>query len=160
MVAQGDYIFFLNNDTEVHPAMLEELWKAIHANSHEVGFWTIKMLGWGRRDVVDNCGCGYSAFGAGYQIGVGEPDESSSGRKMVFGASGGAGCYQKSVLDDIGLFDEDFFYNNEDADLSFRAQLAGYQCHFVPRAKTYHRGSATSGATSDQTIYHIQRNSE
>ena len=158
--AQGDFIFFLNNDTKAHPAILERLYKVIERDPERVGSWAVKMLRWEQSDRIDNCGCGYSSFGGGYQIGTGELDRPFQKSRWVFGPSGGAGCYRRTVLEDIGLFDEDFFYNNEDVDLNFRAQLAGYQCHFVPEAIIYHRGSATGGATSDNTIYHIQRNKE
>jgi hypothetical protein len=160
MVARGDFIFFLNNDTEVHPDMLEELHRVIEIDPADVGSWAVKMLRWDRRDIIDNCGCAYSAFGAGYQAGSGELNDTYLAQEWVFGASGGAGCHRRSLLDEIGMFDEDFFYNNEDVDLSFRAQLAGYRCHFVPKAIVYHLGSATGGATGDKTIYHIQRNIE
>lgn len=159
--ARGKYIFFLNNDTEVDPFMFEELYKMTLQDPPEVGSWAVKMLNWDNRNMIDNLGCGYSAFGTGYQIDAGNLDtKTSTELDWVFGTSGGAGCYRRSVLDEIGLFDEDFFYNNEDVDLSFRAQLSGYRSHYVPRAKVYHRGSATGGATSDKTIYHIQRNKE
>src|SRR5206468_6895299 len=45
----------------------------------------------------------------------------------------------------IGLFDEDFFAYCEDGDLSFRGQLAGYRCLYVPGAVIYHVGSASTG---------------
>ena len=161
MVAQGEYVFFLNNDTESQPDMLAALHRAIQSDSLEVGAWTAKMLHWNDRAVIDNCGCGYSAFGTGFPIGSGEPDGIEFAQSThVFGASGGAGCYRRYVLDEIGLFDDDFFYNNEDVDLSFRQQLAGYRCRYVPDAVVYHRGSATGGAASDRTIYHIHRNKE
>jgi hypothetical protein len=127
----------------------------------QVGAWATKMLRWDQRTVIDNCGCGYSALGSGFQIGSGEEDGPAYSQPMwVFGASGGAGCYRRSVLEKIGLFDQDFLYNNEDVDLNFRLQLAGYRCRFVPNAVVYHQGSATSGATSDKTVYHILRNKE
>lgn len=162
-VANGEYIFFLNNDTEVAATMLDELAKVAVSDPPQVGSWAVKMMRYDKRNVIDNRGCGYSAFGTGYQIGAGQIDDGSeqdNGLEWVFGPSGGAGCYRRSVLDEIGLFDEDFFFNNEDVDLSFRSQLAGYQCHYVPSAVVYHHGSATGGATSDRTIYYIHRNKE
>jgi GT2 family glycosyltransferase len=63
------------------------------------------------------------------------------------------------VLEDIGLFDEDFFAFYEDVDWNLRAQLAGYRCRYVPTAVAYHMGSATIGpGMSDFTRYHIWRN--
>lgn len=160
-VANGEYIFFLNNDTEVDPDMLGELYKAIQNDSQDVGSWTTKLLRWNQRDVIDHCGGGYSVFGTGYQIRKGELDDPTVvENEWVFGASGGAGCYRRSVLDEIGLFDEDFVFNNEDVDLAFRAQLAGYKCHYIAKSIVYHLGAVTYSPMNDNTVYHIHRNKE
>jgi GT2 family glycosyltransferase len=63
----------------------------------------------------------------------------------VFSACAGAALYRKAMLNEIGLFDESLGSYCEDVDLSFRAQLAGYRCRFVPTARVYHRISATGG---------------
>ena len=160
-IARGSYILPLNNDSELEPTALAELDRAVRTDPPDVGFWAVRMRRWHQRDLIDNCGIGYSIFGAGYQIGAGDQDDGAFEEPAwIFGAPGGGACYRRSVLDDIGLFDEDFFYNNEDVDLSFRAQLAGYRCHYVPSVIVYHRGSVTVGPTSDKTVYHIQRNME
>jgi GT2 family glycosyltransferase len=64
------------------------------------------------------------------------------------------------MLDEIGFLDEDFFLYNEDTDLSFRAQLAGWKCVYVPTAIVYHKSHATSGRLSDLHVYHHTRNLE
>lgn len=64
--------------------------------------------------------------------------------EYVFGASGGASLYAVKMLREIGLFDEDFFAYYEDADISFRAQLAGWRVRYTPLAICYHRLSQTS----------------
>ncbi len=43
--------------------------------------------------------------------------------EWVWSPCAGAAAYRRSMPDDIGLFDEDFFAYMEDIDLSFRAQL-------------------------------------
>jgi GT2 family glycosyltransferase len=63
------------------------------------------------------------------------------------------------MLDEIGLFDEDFFANCEDGDLSFRAQLAGYRCLYVPESVVFHMGSATFGKRSPTATRLGTRNS-
>ena len=55
------------------------------------------------------------------------------------------------MLQEIGLFDEDFFAYCEDGDLSFRAQLAGYRCRYVPDAVVYHVGGASTGGKRSET---------
>ncbi len=59
----------------------------------------------------------------------------------------------------MGLFDEDFFANCEDGDLSFRAQLAGYRCLYAPESIIYHMGSATFGKRSPTSVRLGTRNS-
>ena len=61
------------------------------------------------------------------------------------------------MLDDIGLFDEQFFMYCEDVDLAFRAQLGGYRCIYTPKAVVRHRLSASGGGTL--ASYYCGRNS-
>jgi len=76
----------------------------------------------------------------------------------VFGACAGAAIYRRAMLERIGLFDEGFFAYYEDADLSFRAQLAGWRCRYVPEAVVYHRGSATARRIVERALYLKTRN--
>jgi len=66
-------------------------------------------------------------------------------QEYVFGASGVAPAYRRSMLHEIGLFDPDFGSYCEDIDLSWRAQLSGYRCVFAPDSVLYHQVSATGG---------------
>jgi len=66
----------------------------------------------------------------------------------VFGASGGAVCYRRAALRDVGLFDEGYFAYLEDADLAWRLQLCGWRCVVAPQARVRHVYSATSGQGS------------
>jgi GT2 family glycosyltransferase len=64
------------------------------------------------------------------------------------------------MLDEIGFLDEDFFLYDEDIDLNFRAQLAGWKCIYVPSAIAYHLANATSKRLSDLHVYYHTRNLE
>jgi hypothetical protein len=64
------------------------------------------------------------------------------------------------MLDEIGFLDEDFFLYDEDTDLNFRAQLAGWKCVYVPSAVVHHVGNATSRRLSDTHVYYHTRNLE
>ena len=57
-----------------------------------------------------------------------------------------AALYRKSILDEIGVFDENFFAYFEDVDLSWRANNAGYKNVLCPTAKCYHICGASTGA--------------
>lgn len=158
-VAQGEFIAFLNNDTEADPQWLEELHKPLLSHS-EVGSCASKMLFYKRRDLINSTGQIFLSRGEGQDRGWMEPDagqyETSS---FIFGASAGAAIYRRSVLDETGYFDEDFspaYF--EDVDLSFRAQLRGHKCLYVPKALVFHHGRSTLGAFSSHHVYLCERN--
>lgn len=158
--ARGDLLWFLNDDARAATDCLDHLLQAARRFA-DAGSFAPRMLRATQPGVVDNRGIGFSVFGAGYQLGAGEDDDASVTEPyLVFGASGGAALYRRSVLETVGGFDEDFLSHNEDTDLAFRAQLAGYPCWHVPRAVVYHVGAATTPASSDETVYRVQRNME
>ena len=68
--------------------------------------------------------------------------------------------YRTEMLKKIGLFDEDFFLLYEDVDLSFRAQLEGYKCIYVPEAIVYHIGAGSIGDDTPTSVYYSHRNLE
>ncbi len=153
------YVALLNNDTEVHPGWLEALVGA--ANAHpQAGLFASKMVDFDDRRVLDGAGDVLRRSGLPYRLGHGEPDLGQYDEAaFVFGACAGAALYRRGMLDDVGLFDEDFFANCEDGDLSFRAQLAGYRCLYVPGSVVYHMGSATFGRRSQISTRLGTRNS-
>jgi GT2 family glycosyltransferase len=155
----AEYVALLNNDTETDPGWLKALVKAVEAHP-EAGFFASKLVDFYDRRVLDGVGDVLRRSGLPYRRGHGEPDRGQYDEAaFVFGACAGAALYRRSMLDNIGLFDEDFFANCEDGDLSFRAQLAGYRCLYVPGAVVYHMGSATFGKRSPTSTRLGTRNS-
>lgn len=62
--------------------------------------------------------------------------------EFVFGACAAAALFRRELIEDIsledGFFDPDFFAYREDADVAWRAQLAGWRCLYAPSATAYH----------------------
>ena len=138
-------IFLLNNDTELAPDCLEQLVDASLLNSHQ--FFAAKMLSFQNRTLLDGAGDSYLRGGAGYRLGTMEPDGGVyDEQREVFGACAGAALYRRSFFEIVGRFDEDFFAYLEDVDLNLRANRRGLRCLFVPGARVYHVGSATTGS--------------
>jgi GT2 family glycosyltransferase len=155
----AEYVALLNNDTETDPRWLEALVEAADG-SPEAGFFASKLVDFDDRRILDGAGDVLRRSGLPYRLGHGEPDRGQYDEvTFVFGACAGAAMYRRSMLDDVGLFDEDFFANCEDGDLSFRSQLAGYRCLFVPGSVVYHMGSATFGKRSATSTRLGTRNS-
>ena len=158
--SQGEMVILLNNDTEAHPQWLQE----IHNAGREfpaAGSFASKMLLFDDRARIDNCGFALTSAGVTLDRGRGEPDGPQwqiSGK--VFGACGGAAVYRRSMLEEIGFLDPDFFMTYEDVDLSFRAQLAGHECVFVAGAIVYHRYRATMAMYPARQAFFSQRNIE
>jgi GT2 family glycosyltransferase len=145
--ASGEILVLLNNDTEVTPTWLEALLEALDQHP-EAGMATPKVLLWDDRTRLHTTGDYVRINGIPDSRGVWEQDEGQYDQEpYVFGASGVAPAYRRSMLDEIGLLDADYGSYCEDVDLSWRAQLAGYRCVYAPRAVLYHKVSATGKGT-------------
>lgn len=157
--AKGEFIALLNNDAKVDPPWLEELVKAIQT-SPDIGFCASKILIAPQGVKIDTAGDSYTSFGVALKRGHALSKNRYSRPELVFGACAAAALYRRSLFYEIGLFDEDFFCTYEDVDLSFRAQLSGYRCLFVPGAVVHHIGGGTLGQDNHFTAYYGQRNLE
>lgn len=157
--SRGTYIALLNNDAVATPGWLEALVSSIEHNP-SVGFCASKMLLYHHRQVINSAGIIFFTVGTAMDRGWMALDGIPFDRPAyTMGACAGAALYRKSMLDDIGLFDEDFSPAYlEDVDLSLRAQLRGYRCLYVPSAVVYHRLGATLGYKSFTSVYLTARN--
>jgi GT2 family glycosyltransferase len=156
---KSKYIALLNNDAVPDHLWLEKLVDVMDRHP-EAGFAASKMVFEKDRKTIDRAGDAYTTAGAGLLRGRGEPVDKYDNEEWVFGACAGAALYRTEMLRDIGLFDEDFFILYEDVDLSFRAQLKGYRCHYTPEAVVYHKGSGSIGHDSSLSVYYSHRNLE
>lgn len=146
--ARGRYLVLLNNDTEADVGWLEEVVAAFERHP-SAGMVASKMLLFDKRDVFHTAGDFYSVDGLPGNRGVWQKDEGQYDvEEYVFGACGGSAAYRRSMLGEVGLLDEAFFYSCEDVDLAWRAQLAGWRCVYAPRAVVYHKLSATGGGAT------------
>jgi len=143
--AHGDIIVLLNNDTEATPQWLEEV-TAAFGRHPEAGLVASRMLLFDRRNTLHTAGDFYRVNGIPGNRGVWQEDRGQYDvEEYVFSACGGTAAYRRSMLEQIGLLDEDFFFSCEDVDLAWRAQLAGWRCVYAPRAVVYHKLGATGG---------------
>ena len=158
LACTGEYVVTLNNDTRVEAAFLAELVAAADADPG-IGMVAAKMLNFHEPGCLDSVGIGAATNGLGGNIGVNERDAGQYDTPApVFGPCAGAALYRRSMLDEVGFFDPDFFAYYEDLDLAWRGRLAGWRCVTAPSAVVYHIHSATSGKMSPFTVYQVQRN--
>jgi GT2 family glycosyltransferase len=146
--AKGDYISLLNNDTEVDSRWVEATIDAFTRHP-ETGIVASKMLLFDKRDHIHTTGDFFTVNGKPGNRGVWQRDDGQfDDEEYVFSACGGSSVYRRTMLDQIGLLDDDFFFSLEDIDLAWRAQLAGWRCLYTPHAIVYHHLAATGGGVT------------
>ncbi len=158
--AKGDYLFFLNPDTEMMNPSLEELvsFYKSHSNAGVVAPRLIMPGGkiqpsvkklptiWGAlREYILGEKKAYSEYAP--------VRESAVEVEMVYGA---AMLVKKDLFDSLGGFDERFFLYYEDADLCRRIHEIGQKVYYFPKVSIKH---LVGGTKSSKDKYKLNRES-
>lgn len=143
--ARGEWVAVLNNDTEAEAEWLAECSAAIGRHP-DASFLACRILDYSRRDRIYSAGDCFLRAGIGYRRGEERPDgEEYRCEIPIFSACGCAALYRRAALEQVQGYDEHFFAYLEDVELGLRLQAAGAHGYYVPAAKVYHLGGATSG---------------
>jgi len=157
-IARGEFVGLLNNDAEAEPGWLAALWRAC-TEAPDVGMAASKILVWEDPRVIDKAGHLIFPDGQNRGRGSGALDRGQFNRQEeVLWPDGCAALYRKSMLDQIGGFDEDFFAYGDDAELGLRARIAGWRCLYTPDAVVRHHRGSTLGKDSSRRLELIERN--
>ncbi len=156
--AAGDLIALLNNDAEAAPDWLAELSKGLNSRD-DIGMAASKILVYEDPRRIDKVGHLIYFDGQNRGRGAGQMDHGQFDiSEEVLWPDGCAAMYRKSMLDQIGGFDEDLFAYGDDAELGLRARIAGWGCLYVPGAVVRHHRGATLGVLSSRRLELIERN--
>jgi GT2 family glycosyltransferase len=156
--ARGKYLLLLNDDAVAEKGWAEALIN-VAESTPDVGMCTSKILCYDDRTLIDNVGHLMYIDGLNRSRGHLTRDRGQYDQieETIF-ASGCAALYRRDIVMNTGGFDEDFFAYGDDADLGMKLRLAGYKCMYVPAAVVYHRQSASTGSSSMQKLFWIERN--
>lgn len=137
-IAKGDYLLFLNNDTEVTSFWLDELVNKMESDS-QIGMTGSKLLN------LDGSlqEAGGIVWGNGKPWNVGRnanplAPEYSYAREVDY-LTGAAMCIRKTLWEEVGRFSEELvpcYY--EDTDLAFKVREAGFKTVYVPHSVVVH----------------------
>jgi hypothetical protein len=156
--ARGGFVALLNNDAEAEPGWLEQMLLAF-SRGEDVGMAASKILVWEDPSQIDKAGHLIWLDGQNRGRGSGEIDEGQyDAEEEVLWPDGAACMYRKSMLDQIGGFDEDLFAYGDDAELGLRARIAGWRCIYMPKAVVRHHRGTTLGLLSFRRLRLIERN--
>jgi GT2 family glycosyltransferase len=146
--SRGSWVLSLNPDVLLGGGFIRRLVSAGESDTH-AGAVCGKLLRWQpgaeaeRTRVLDSTGIVFFRNLRHLDRGAEEIDSGQyDAPEFVFGATGAAALYRRTMIEDISVFgeffDEDFFAYREDADLAWRAQLFGWRCMYVPDAVAWH----------------------
>ncbi|MFC1646136.1 glycosyltransferase family 2 protein, partial [Candidatus Omnitrophota bacterium] len=136
--AKGDFIVFLDNDTEVDSEWLNGLIYAFETDN-KIAVAQSKLLSMVERDKFDHAGDYLTPFGllverSSHQKDTGQFDKIDD----IFNAKGAATMIRSSVFKELGMYDETYFMYLEETDFCLRAWLAGYRVVFAPKSVVWH----------------------
>ena len=137
---RATYVLPLNNDTVVDAGFLTELERVAEGHA-QAAIVSPKIYFWDLPDRFWWAGGEFSLWeGIAKHVGRKQVDKGQfDSEKKLDWATGCAFLMRSDVLREIGLFDERFFGNGEDVDLSLRVRKAGHQIWYAPQAKLWHK---------------------
>lgn len=167
-----DYVLLLNNDTTVDEYFLDELLK-LAGNNESVGSVQPVLLN-DSGETIDSLGQECYWWGA-EDICMGSPLKNLISPNStvngidgingiindmeIFGSCAAAALYPTEVLRKTGLFDEDFFVELEDVDLSWKIRLCGYKSFLAGKALVYHKRGVSGSISSPDLIKGMKKDS-
>jgi GT2 family glycosyltransferase len=155
--SRGEWVALVNDDCIVDLDAFEALLAAA-AGRDDVGSVAAQVLFAGRAGMVNSAGLEIDELGVAREHRVGRDAASGGEAVEVFGASAALGLFRRTMLADVGGLDPSFFAYLEDADLAWRARMAGWRCLLAPSALAVHGHSSTLGHGASAKHYLVGRN--
>jgi GT2 family glycosyltransferase len=162
---QSDYYVLLNSDVEVTPGWIEPV-VALMESDPGIAACQPKLLAWHQQGQFEYAGAsggwidslGYP-FSRGRVFDVCETDEGQYDDAVPCCWASGAALFVKAaVYHQVGGLDEYFFAHQEEIDLCWRMQRAGYKVYVQPQSVAYHVGGGTLPMGSPRKVYLNFRN--
>lgn len=158
-MARGEFIFIVNNDTELRYDLLENL--LLPFCDGTVGVVCPKIIYFDKPELIQ-----YAGFtkinpitGRNRAIGYRQTDHGQfeTGGE-TFGAHGAAMLVRKEVIGKTHGFYEPFFLYYEEIDWSYRIMASGFSIYYQPSAIVLHKESMSVGKNSPLKIFFLARN--
>lgn len=137
--ANNDYLFFLDDDTELEPLFLLEMVKGMDQKG--VGMVYGKTLNMERRTMLDNAGSFLTWTGflwAREESGAIEDNGQFDEPEYIFAGKGAAMALRRDTFEKVGGFDPIYEILAEETDISWKVWFIGQKVLWVPKAVLYH----------------------
>lgn len=161
----ADYYVLLNSDVEVTPTWLEPAITLLEADQ-TIGACQPKLLAYYNKHLFEYAGaCGGWLDMFGYPFSRGrifdfcEEDHGQYNEPQpIFWASGAAMIVRATAYQKMNGLDEFFFAHQEEIDLCWRMQKAGYKIMACPQSVVYHVGGGTLPKGNQRKVFLNFRN--
>lgn len=157
--SKGEYILFINNDTEVPPDFLEPLVNKLESDP-AIGAVSPKIRYFSQPDTIQYSGQApinpYTIRSHGY--GWGQKDQGQFDTDAItYFVHGAAMMVPRTVIEKVGMMTESYFLYYEELDWGARIRRAGYQLWYVHNSLVLHKESISTGKLSPLKIYYMNR---
>lgn len=156
----GDYIFLINNDTEVPSDFLEPLVSFAESNP-KLGALSPLLQYYEPKGVIQYAGATPMNRITLRNSGIGAGEKDQGQYKKTYQTPflhGAAMMLPRAVIDKVGLMREDYFLYYEELDWCERIRQAGFETWFVGLSFLWHKESVSTGVNSPLKTYYLNRN--
>ena len=163
-VARGKYLAIFDDDVEITPGCIEEMYKFLEANSN-AGMVYGKLMKFDEQHRFDEAGGFLTSTGfiwsrAGQNI---EDTGQYDTPEKIFAGKSASCMVRTSLWKRLGGMDEDFEILGEESDISWRIWLYGFEVWWVPSSVALHKFNtplkpANKYYTSTRVNYNGARN--
>lgn len=153
----ADYVFLLNNDTTVEPDALIALVEAAEVDlsygllTPVIHYFDTPAEAWFAGSQMN------LARGVAFQDNHNIPERNQPPHAIPW-ACGCAMLVRSEVIKRVGGFDDRYFLNWEDADLSVRIRAQGHILGIVPQARIYHKVGRSFQRSGTGQYYYVRNN--
>jgi len=152
---KSQFLVLLNQDTVVHSGWLTPLVDFLDQNSN-ASLVGPKVMMYPETTKINTIGNRSHFLGFGFVTKCGQTDTGQFDQPhQVDFVSGAALMVRTSLIDQFGLFDEEFFMYLEDEDLAWKLHQIGYASFVQPASVIYHRYNPNAPTSH---YYYLERN--
>ena len=158
--AKGEFIFFVNNDTEVTPELVSKLVDYLQKHP-KCGMACPKIKYFFKPDTIQYAGAMglHPLTSRSYDIGYLQKDNGEFDDCRITDLPNGAAMMvPMKLLEQVGQMSEMYFLYYEELDWAARFKKYGYEIHYVGTAEIYHKESVSTGKNSPFKTYYLYRN--
>ena len=151
----ADHVLLLNNDTVVDPGFLREM-LTVAIVSEEIGFVSPKICFLDPPDLLWFAGARFSTWtGYGRVMGYREPDRGQYDTvRTTDRPCGCAVLVSRRLCREAGLMDDRLFLYADEVEWMLRARKHGFKACYAPKAKVWHKVSASVGRESHPDAFY------